>query len=196
MKTEQIFQIHILLKKSQPRIWRRILVSSETLLSDLHKIIQTVMGWTNTHLHQFRKGDQFYALPFDDDDFEFYKTDYSGIAVKELLLNEGDKIIYDYDFGDSWEHDIRLEKILHPDTPLKYPVCIKGKRACPPEDCGGIWGYENMLEILKDKQHEEYKDIVEWLGDDDYDPEYFDIEEVNELLKEEDFGCINWLYDE
>ena len=196
MKTEKIFQIHVLLQYSRPRIWRRVLISSETLLSDLHKILQTVMGWSNTHLHQFIKDDLHYSIPYEFDLFDFDDINYTGMKVKELLLKEGDKIIYEYDFGDGWEHEVRLEKILHPDISLKYPICIKGKRACPPENCGGIWGYENILEILKDKQREEYNVIVEWLGDDKFDAEYFNLDEINEMLKTKDFGCLDWFGDE
>jgi len=189
---EKIYQIHILLKNSKPRIWRRVIISSDTLLSDLHKIIQTVMGWENYHLHQFRKDRQSYQLLYDDDDwFGFNTNDYTGMQIDQLLLHEGDKIMYDYDFGDGWEHEIRLEKILHPDTPLKFPVCIKGKRNCPPEDCGGVWGYDDLLEILANPQHEEYEEIMEWLGG-EFDPDYFNLEEINEMLKEKDFGCIDF----
>jgi len=189
---EKIYQIHILLKNSKPRIWRRVIISSDTLLSDLHKIIQTVMGWDNCHLHQFRKGNQFYQIPYDDDVwFGFSTIDYTGMQIDQLLLHEGDKIMYDYDFGDGWEHEIRLERILHPDTPLKFPVCIKGKRNCPPEDCGGVWGYDDLLEILANPQHEEYEEIMEWLGG-EFDPDYFNLEEINEMLKEKNFGCFDF----
>lgn len=89
---------------------------------------------------------------------------------------ENPSAYYVYDFGDSWEHEIRLEKIL-PREKRKYPACIAGKRACPPEDCGGIWGYEEFLEIIKDPEHEEYEDMLDWVGG-EFDPEHFDIEDV------------------
>jgi hypothetical protein len=100
-------------------------------------------------------------------------------------------INYEYDFGDGWEHIIKLEKILTPNDKLQTPQCIAGKRNCPPEDCGGIWGYSDMLEILKQPEHKEYESYIEWLGD-DFDPEYFNKDAINEMLKGKDFGCI-WL---
>jgi hypothetical protein len=99
-----------------------------------------------------------------------------------LLVKAKEKIIYEYDFGDSWEHEVILEKILPFDEKMKYPVCLAGEMNCPPEDCGGIWGYADMLEIVKQPDHEEYESYMEWLGD-DFAPEDFDINEVNELLE-------------
>lgn len=98
-------------------------------------------------------------------------------------------IIYEYDFGDGWEHDIILENVLPVDNNIKYPICLIGKMNCPPEDCGGIWGYTDMLEILRQPDHEEYESFIEWLGD-EFDPDYFNKDEVNDLLKEKDYGCI------
>jgi len=98
-----------------------------------------------------------------------------------LLKKEKDSLIYEYDFGDSWEHKIILEKILPYDASLKVPSCIKGKRACPPEDCGGIWGYQNLVEIIKDPSHPEHEEMLEWLGG-EFDPEYFDMNETNRML--------------
>ncbi|MDO9547916.1 MAG: plasmid pRiA4b ORF-3 family protein [Candidatus Marinimicrobia bacterium] len=187
----KVYQIHVLLKNSKPRIWRRVIISSITLLSDLHKIIQTVMGWGNGHLNQFIKDGIYYSLPYGDEWFEFDSIDYTGKRINELLLNEGDKLIYEYDFGDRWEHEIRLEQILHPETPLKHPVCIKGKRNCPPEDCGGVWGYADMLEILDNPQHKQYEDVIEWSGG-EFDPDYFNLDEISEMLKEDDFGCFDF----
>jgi hypothetical protein len=125
-----------------------------------------------------------------DDDFwdEMDNVDYSKIEISDLLKKEKDKIIYEYDFGDSWEHDIILEKIDKTGTNKNIPTCLTGKNNCPPEDCGGIWGYSDMLEILKHPDHEEYKEYVEWLGE-EFDPKYFDKNETNEMLKTKDFGC-------
>ena len=106
------------------------------------------------------------------------------------MFGAGDSCFYDYDFGDSWRHKIVLEKILHFDKEQKYPVCIKGKRNCPPEDCGGIWGYYDLLEIIKNPKHPDYESMMDWLGD-DFDPEYLDFEEINELLQQENFGCFS-----
>jgi len=189
--TNKIYQIQIALKRFKPKIWRRLLIPSDLLLSDFHKVIQTSMGWTNSHLHQFIKNRTFYTVKMQDDDLwdEMDNVDYKEIKISDLLKKEKDKIVYEYDFGDGWEHDIILEKILPPDNNTKHPICLTGKMNCPPEDCGGIWGYSDMLEILKDPDHEEYESYIEWLGE-EFDPKYFDKDEVNELLREKDYGCI------
>ncbi len=187
----KIYQIQVALARSKPKIWRRLLVPSELLLSDFHKIIQTSMGWTNSHLHQFIKDQTFYTKRYPDDDTweELDNVDYAKIKISNLLKKGKEKIVYEYDFGDSWEHDIILEKILLYDQNIKYPVCVAGKMNCPPEDCGGVWGYSDMLEILKNPDHEEYDSFIEWLGE-EFDPEYFDREAINKMLLTEDYGCV------
>ena len=181
--TKKIFQIQIALKETNPTIWRRILVPSNLLLSDFHSIIQTTMGWTNSHLHQFIKNGTYYTERMPDDDLweEMENVDYKKMIISDLLKKEKEKIVYEYDFGDSWEHDIIFEKILPVDDNIKYPVCLAGAMNCPPEDCGGAWGYADMLEVLKDPDHEEYESYIEWLGE-EFDPKYFDINEINKLL--------------
>jgi len=188
--TKMTYQIQIALRGSKPKIWRRILVPSDLLLSDFHKIIQTTMGWTNSHLHQFIKNRTYYSRKMADDDFwgEMDNVDYSKMKISDLLKKEKDKIIYEYDFGDGWEHDIILEKIDTNGENKNIPTCLTGKNNCPPEDCGGIWGYADMLEILKHSDHEEYEDYIEWLGE-EFDPKYFDKNEINEMLNTKDYGC-------
>ncbi|HEY1407128.1 MAG TPA: plasmid pRiA4b ORF-3 family protein, partial [Spirochaetota bacterium] len=178
LKTNEAFQLKITLQDVTPQVWRRVIVNSNIKLSDFHKVIQTTMGWTNSHLHQFIKGDDFYAMP--DDESLSESIDYRKIRLKDILSAEKESIIYEYDFGDGWEHEIVLEKILH-DHPLSHPVCTAGKRNCPPEDCGGPGGFENFLAILADPRHEEYEDIIDWIGG-EYDPHNFPIEEINEKL--------------
>lgn len=179
----KIYRIKIALRDFKPKIWRRILIPSDIYLSEFHLIIQIAMGWSNCHLHQFIKNNKYYRERMMYDDFwdEMENIDYENIKVSDLLKKEKEKVVYEYDFGDSWEHDIILEKILEVDNNLEYPVCLKGKMNCPPEDCGGVWGYSDMLEVLKDTDHEEYESYLEWLGE-DFDPEYFDENEVNELF--------------
>lgn len=184
--TSEIYQIQISLKYSKPKIWRRILIYSNTKLSDFHEILQICTGWRNCHLHQFIKDEIYYTKKMNDDFDEEYIVDYKNMKIKDLLKAENDKIIYEYDFGDSWEHNIILEKILSYDNNIKYPICIKGKRNFPPEDCGGIYGYEGLLDILKNPDNEEYKNMVEWLDNLDYvnfDSEYFNKNEINKILK-------------
>ena len=108
---------------------------------------------------------------------------HNNIMITRLLRKEKDSLIYEYDFGDGWEHKIILEKVLPHDTSLDVPRCIKGKRACPPEDCGGIWGYQDLIEMINDTSHPEHEEMLEWLGG-DLDPEYFDVNETNEILSE------------
>jgi hypothetical protein len=125
-------------------------------------------------------------MPYSEDN-EFWDVstnfDYQKIALSELLYKEKDRMAYEYDFGDSWEHEVVLEKILPISKGPFYPVCIKGKGACPPEDCGGVWGYADMLEILKQPDHEEYQSYIDWI-EEDFDPDYFSLDEVNEELKD------------
>ena len=142
------------------------------------------MGWTNSHLHQFIKNRTFYTERMTDDDTwgELDNVDYMNMKIFDLLKREKEKIVYEYDFGDGWEHDVLLEKILPGDEKLKSPICLAGKMACPPEDCGGVWGYADLLEILKNPKHEEYDSYMEWLGG-EFDPEHFDKDEVNKMLR-------------
>jgi hypothetical protein len=188
---QKLYQIQIALRKYKPKIWRRILVDPGLKLTDLHLIIQTVMGWSNTHLHQFRKH-RIHFVPSDEDISDLFPDDINytkkKTKISDILLFEKDKAIYDYDFGDGWEHDLVLEKIIPFEKGMIHPVCVKGKYQCPPEDCGGVWGYEDMLEVLRNPKHPEYKEITEWIGE-DFDPDYFNLEEINALLKDENYGC-------
>ena len=142
-----LLQIKITLKGIRPPIWRRFLVPEGLSLSDLHDVIQKVMGWWNSHLHQFVYRKKRYGMPDPDWDFDRIIDD-STVALKDLSLSPKDKILYEYDFGDGWEHELRVEKILPAEGRLS-PVCLKGARACPPEDCGGSWGYASLLEAFK-----------------------------------------------
>jgi hypothetical protein len=175
--TMQFFQIKITLIDIKPPIWRRIIVAPEITLDKLHDVLQIVMGWTNSHLHQFETPDGYFAHP----SFELEETQSSTkVTLASVLHGPKSHIRYEYDMGDSWDHQILLEKVVELETPV-LALCLDGKRACPPEDCGGIWGYENLLEILKDPKHPEYKDMSEWI-DGEFDSEAFDVEDVNEQL--------------
>lgn len=180
-----IYQLKVSLKGSKPPIWRRLLVSSDIKLDTFHLALQISMGWTNSHLHQFISQDQtFYGIK--DDDFEmdgFEMQDESTVRLSHILKTEMDSLIYEYDFGDSWTHKIVLEKTLPFHTDKKLPYCVTGKRACPPEDCGGIWGYENLLAILENPAHDEHEEMLEWLGG-EFDPSYLNRREINQLLLE------------
>jgi len=185
----KIYQLKVSLMGAKPPIWRRILIKADTLLPDLHKILQTTMGWTNSHLHQFTDGKKFYSEPDDDDMME--TVDYRKLKTSQLLKKEKDKLMYEYDFGDGWMHEVLLEKILEEEKGKIYPECIAGKRACPPEDCGGVWGYMDLLAIASDPKHEEHEEMEGWLGD-NFDPERFNKEEVTEELRSDNFGVFSF----
>ena len=172
-------EIEVVLEETQPRIWRRIVVSSKATLSELHRILQVAMGWTDSHLHQFRKGDQRYADPSHEVDDTIPE---SHVALGELLRRKGDLLGYEYDFGDSWTHTIRLKAVLPAAEAGALPRCVGGERACPPEDCGGVFGYDNLLAILADPKHEEHEEHLEWLGG-KFDPSAFDEKAATRALR-------------
>jgi hypothetical protein len=179
--TAIIYQLKITLKDSNPPIWRRIQVQDDTTLYKLHQIIQVVMGWTNSHLHQFITGGVYYGEP--DPEYGFDVVNEKRSRLQELVCHVKDKCIYEYDFGDGWDHEILLEKILEPEAKTRYPRCLTGKRQCPPEDIGGVWGYRTFLEAIGDPDHPEHDEYLEWV-EDVFDPEVFDVEAVNRELKQ------------
>jgi len=181
MAKNDIYQIKVTLKHSKPPIWRRIQVRGDTRLDKLHYILQATMGWWNAHLHQFIVGNNTcYGEPHPD--YGFDMRDERKVKLNQIAPGEKSKFVYEYDFGDSWEHVILVEKVLPPEKGVQYPRCIKGKRACPPEDVGGVWGYDDFVAAVKDPKHPEHDDMLEWWGD-DFDPEAFDLDEVNEALR-------------
>lgn len=175
-----IYQLKITLHASKPPIWRRVLVPSNITLGELHRVIQAVMGWYNCHLHEFVIGDRYYGDPSLDLGYEVWSENH--VLVRYVVPGEKFKFSYEYDFGDSWLHDILVEKILPPDPEQTLPVCLKGRRACPPEDVGGIWGYYDFLEALQDPNHPEHTTYLEWIGG-KWDAEAFDLDETNRRLK-------------
>ena len=170
-----IHQIKVTLRGSRPSIWRRFLVHSDVTLYKLHHILQVVMGWTGSHLHQYRIKNTYYGEP--NDEFGMRRVNEKKVRLNELLRKPKDRLVYEYDFGDSWEHDLVLEGVEIAKVGEKYPIVLKGKGACPPEDVGGIYGYYDFLEAIKDPSHPEHKDYVEW--GEDFDPDEFDINEIN-----------------
>jgi hypothetical protein len=177
------FLLKVTLRHAKPPIWRRLLVPSGITLNQLHNIIQEAMGWYDCHLHSFRVGNLEYGIP--DPDFSDDMIDDTEVRIDSIFKKEGQKILYIYDFGDDWEHDILFEE--RAENPDQGAVLLAGKRACPPEDCGGIWGYQNILKILRKKKlSQDDRELLEWLGD-GYDPEELDIEEINEILAVRDW---------
>lgn len=172
-----VYQLKVTLRGVKPPIWRRIQVAGDITLYQLHLVLQATMGWANYHLYQFIVDGLYYSEP-DLDDVENARR----VHLNEVAAAPGRKFIYEYDFGDGWEHQIIVEKILPPEPGQRYPLCLQGKRACPPEDCGGVWGYADLLEIIQDPEHEEHEEMLEWLGG-EFDPEAFDLEEINQALQ-------------
>lgn len=208
MEEDKVYQLKVGIADAKPPIWRRVLVPARTTLADLHPIIQALMGWQDGHLHQFEApvtGGTLLALPprrdyvryvpttdplgqpfdwmMDDDD----SKDEAKACLDEVAPTEKFRFRYIYDMGDNWEHDILVEKILPADPEGVYPVCLTGKRNGPIEDCGGIWGYEEMLEILADPAHEEHEERKGWLEDvygvSTWDGDAFDLEGINRKLE-------------
>ncbi|HKP54816.1 MAG TPA: plasmid pRiA4b ORF-3 family protein [Chloroflexia bacterium] len=177
-----IYQLKVTLQDTRPPIWRRIQVTGDTTLARLHLILQAVMGWEDGHLHQFIIGDVYYGTRELDFGFGREVQDELRVKLSQVAPDEKTKFIYEYDFGDSWYHQILVEKISTPEEGMRYPVCIKGKRACPPEDVGGVWSYESFLDIIGDPNHPEREDLLEWAGG-EFDPEKFDMEAVNKELR-------------
>jgi hypothetical protein len=178
--TRVVYQIKVTLKGSKPPIWRRMQVTSETTLAQLHRILQRVMGWEGYHLYRFVVGGMEYGDPRMLEEME--GEDARRATLASLAQGEKAKFLYEYDFGDSWEHELLIEKVLPCEAGKYYLVCLTGKRACPPEDCGGIWGYTSFLDALQDPQHPEHEEMLEWVGG-EFDPEAFDLDEVNRELQ-------------
>jgi len=179
---KQIFEIKVTLRGIKPPIWRRFQIAGDVTLRRLHFALQTIMGWTNSHLHLFQIGETRYS-EFDlDDPWNEDMKDSTKFKLHQLVRRPQSRLKYEYDFGDSWEHSLLVEKILPAERPLRYPVCLAGKRRCPPEDCGGPWGYQDFLEAIGNPDHESHEENLKWIGG-GFDPEEFDIEHVNRRLR-------------
>lgn len=184
MKQKQIFSFKISLNYIRPEIWRQIEVESDLTFYDFHLMIQEAMGWTNTHLHIFMI-DDFVIGDAGEDACEYGDPpdwDEKEKKLNQLFSKAGEQVFYVYDFGDNWEHTITLEAVKEKEKGVKYPICVGGARAHPPEDCGSVPGYERLLEILADPKHEEYEEMKEWVGD-YFDPEAFDKDKATEAMR-------------
>jgi hypothetical protein len=181
---KHVFVLRISLRDISPQVWRSVQVPGFITLGDLHRIIQIVMGWSDSHLHSFEIAGVRYGMGGEDFDFEIEEEDENNYSLEDLELREKQRFLYTYDFGDTWEHQILVSKILSlPEDPAGAylrPRCLNGKRSCPPEDCGGPWGYEALLEDLSKPPKKRNRDLLEW--EEDFDPEFFDVDITNELL--------------
>lgn len=171
----QVDELKVTLQGTQPPIWRRFRVRDDITLEKLHDLLQQVMGWTNSHMHQFAVGSTYYGrrdpeLP--------PRQDEKKVLLRQVLKKPKDRLIYEYDFGDSWEHLVVLEQVSAHEPRARYPVILAGEHACPPEDCGGVPGYYHLLEVLASPRHPEHRDMVEWVGG-SFDPEAFDVGALN-----------------
>jgi Plasmid pRiA4b ORF-3-like protein len=173
-----VYTIKVTLRGSKPPIWRRLQVLSDCTLSRLHDIIQTAFGWEDYHMWAFEAGGEQYGVA----DRELEIRSAAAKRLSRIVPGTGDRLRYTYDFGDDWEHDIVVEAVGDVEAGVSYPRCVAGRRACPPEDCGGIWGYSDLLEVLADPAHKEHEDRLEWLGLSsaaEFDPDAFDLDQVN-----------------
>ena len=171
-------RIKVTLSDVKPPVWRRLLVPSDIELTELHEVIQAAMGWLNCHLHAFSVGRRHFSP--HQEDLDPIGEDSRGMTLGVLAPNKGDRLEYEYDFGDGWRHEILIEDVL--DKRCEAITCLAGKRACPPEDCGGAWGYANLREVLANPGHSDHEEFVEMYGD-HVDPERFDLNEVNSIFR-------------
>ncbi|NQV23035.1 MAG: GntR family transcriptional regulator, partial [Rhodopirellula sp.] len=179
-----VYRFKITLQDSDPVIWRRI-ETKDVTLQELHVLIQTAMGWMNSHDHQFEIAGTRYIDPrlmeaaLDD----FGATEYSGIRVSDLVSEHGARlrIGYEYDFGDSWQHEVVLEQVTDSEPGIRYPRCLDGARACPPEDIGGVYGFADFVEAITNPSHSEHDDLLDWHGP--FDPAQFDATQATRRMK-------------
>jgi hypothetical protein len=184
-------QFKITLVESRPPIWRRIQVKDCTL-DKLHEHVQTAMGWTNSHLHDFKVGDHLYGDPMllQENFEELGYEDSTTAKVSDILPKTGKRFRfqYKYDFGDSWDHEVLFEGVVRAEPKAKYPLCLEGAGACPPEDCGGVWGYDDFVEAVRNPDNEQHEEMLDWVGG-RFDPEAFDPAKATKAMKK---GLPDW----
>ncbi len=179
--TNVVFQLKVTLMGIVPLIWRRVQTQDSTL-ADLHDLLQITMGWEFEHLYRFIIGGVDYAdldRGWDEDAQDACDTNLSAILPAH---NRRPRFHYLYDFGDQWMHQLVVEERFPPEQGVKYPICVAGQRACPPEDCGGPWGYPDFVETISNADHRRHEETLEWVGG-EFDPEQFDLESVNKELR-------------
>ena len=188
-----VYQIKVTLRGSKPPIWRRLLVAGDSTLHDLHRAVQAAFGWGGYHLHQFTINGAYFGVPPEDgESFGYVTLDEKKVQLAQVVPGPQRKFRYEYDFGDSWEHDLLVEKVLPRDPSVHYPVCTAGRRATPPEDSGGIWSYSHKLEALAAGPQDEAEAAGDEEEDDEslygdglgsyWNPEAFNLEAINQRL--------------
>jgi pRiA4b ORF-3-like protein len=176
---QSVFRLRIQLNDVNPTIWRRLLVPGSVRMAKLADMLIAVMGWENSHLHEFRVGDVFYGMHVEDHPDE--EVDEKGVTVLQSLRDQ-QSFSFHYDFGDSWRHEVVIEGLFWSYSGLKYAVCLEGANACPPEDVGGVGGYADFLEAIADRSHDEHESYLEWVGW-PFDPSQFNLADANALLQ-------------
>lgn len=185
-----VFQLKVTLRDTKPAVWRRVLVDGSSTLDHVHEVIQAAFGWWNYHLHDFEIDGSNYAAPDpDDDDWGVPSIDESGVRL-DSIAGPSSRFLYRYDFGDNWRHDVVVEKVLPRDASMVVPSCVDGRRACPPEDCGGTGGFRDLLAILANPRHPEFRERREWMGR-DYDPDAFDPSEFEDNLRSAELAAFD-----
>jgi len=179
----EVLRLHVTLLDTDPPVWRDVNVDSGIPLDRFHDVLQRLMGWTDSHLHQFIVGRKpvYYGVP-DPEGLGPKTLDEQSVRIQEVLPRKGSTILYEYDFGDSWIHEIRVDEVSPRPGEFPGPSCEGGARACPPEDCGGAGGYAEFLDALRDPKHERHTELLEWIGG-EFDPEAFDPGRTNRALR-------------
>ncbi len=187
-----VYELRITLQDIRPPIWRLIQIPNTSRLCCLHDALQIVLGWTDSHLHQFEKKGKYWGVPehFEDDDIDI--LDERRTEISTILKAQGDSVVYVYDLGDDWRHEVVLEKILLSSGRTVRPLCLSGERHCPPEDVGGTSGYEEFLEVIFEPGHEEFEHYIQWAEGPSpvnrsagrFQPEGFNVTAVNDRLSQ------------
>ena len=187
---ETIVTLKTALVGAKPPIWRRLEVPASYHLGELHSTLNAAMGWLDSHLHQFDIDGRKYSISDDDIWIDVDPPlPEESVTLADLVRAGVKRFGYWYDFGDSWHHDVSIEKTGPAEKGVFYPRCVAGRRACPPEDCGGLWGFAEFQEVMADPRHSEHDELKEWYGG-EFDPEAFSAEEVSKLLRQAATGLL------
>ena len=177
----KLYELYVELEDIEPLIWRRILVPGSIKLPKLHDLLQLVMGWSDSHLHSFEVGHKTFS-PAHDEMEDLNILDEQKYTLGRVLGESVREFVYEYDFGDSWRHRIKVMPVPQPNTDWFYPLCIAGERAAPPDDVGGVTGYLEFLSAIQDPKHDEHESMLTWIGG-AFDPEGFDLNAINRALR-------------
>lgn len=177
---QRLYQIKVTVQETDPPVWRRLLVRSDTTLLQMHRILQVAMGWKDYHLHEFRVGAVLFGET--DPDSGIRRISEKATFLADVLRKVDDRLEYEYDFGDGWEHEIHLEEITELDSDAMHPIVVEGARACPPEDVGGPEAYRDFLRVIADSNDPEHDEHLAWCGG-SYDPDKFDADSLNIVLQ-------------